>query len=201
MVTVGGNSADSLGGAGVHTVAAKVAATTAPAPSAGLAGYGVAAVGRLQQNEQRRVDLLAAGGFSRDGAGEGVLALAAAASAAAAARHGILSSGGDGAPNGLAGKFVGNVQVTGNLSKGGGSFKIDHPLDPENKYPTSFVESPDMKNIYDGNVTTDANGEATVEFAGLVRGVEPRLPLSTHGHRHIRASHRRREDQRKPLRY
>jgi hypothetical protein len=57
----------------------------------------------------------------------------------------------------------GNVQVSGNLSKGGGSFKIDHPLDPANKYLYhSFVESPDMKNIYDGKVTTDNTGLATV---------------------------------------
>jgi hypothetical protein len=66
---------------------------------------------------------------------------------------------------GLAGKFEGNVEVTGNISKGGGSFKIDHPLDPENKYLYhSFVESPDMKNIYDGNATTDENGEAIVKL-------------------------------------
>ena len=59
--------------------------------------------------------------------------------------------------------FLGNVDVDGNLSKAGGSFKIDHPLDPANKYLyTSFVESPDMKNIYDGNVTTDGSGLATV---------------------------------------
>ena len=51
---------------------------------------------------------------------------------------------------------AGNVDVIGTLSKGGGSFKIDHPLDPANKYLYhSFVESPDMKNMYDGNVTTD----------------------------------------------
>jgi hypothetical protein len=62
-----------------------------------------------------------------------------------------------------AGYFTGNVHVTGTLVKGGGSFKIDHPLDPANKYLShSFVESPDMKNVYDGNVTTDANGEAIV---------------------------------------
>jgi len=62
-----------------------------------------------------------------------------------------------------AGYFQGNVHVTGNLTKGGGAFKIDHPLDPEGKYLShSFVESPDMKNVYDGNVTTDANGEAIV---------------------------------------
>jgi hypothetical protein len=70
---------------------------------------------------------------------------------------------------GIAGEFNGRVQVwgdaqvTGNLSKGGGSFKIDHPLDPENKYLYhSFVESPDMMNVYNGNVTTDADGDATV---------------------------------------
>ncbi|GBC80422.1 hypothetical protein HRbin09_01659 [bacterium HR09] len=67
--------------------------------------------------------------------------------------------------SGLAGFFEGNVQVTANLFKGGGSFKIDHPLDPEHKYLYhSFVESPDMKNVYDGNVVLDQNGEAWVEL-------------------------------------
>ena len=57
----------------------------------------------------------------------------------------------------------GNVHVTGTLSKGGGSFKIDHPLDPEHKYLYhSFVESPDMKNIYDGIAVTGDDGYATV---------------------------------------
>ena len=64
---------------------------------------------------------------------------------------------------GYAGYFQGNVHVTGSLSKAGGSFKIDHPLDPEHKYLYhSFVESPDMMNLYNGNVTTDAAGDATV---------------------------------------
>ena len=64
---------------------------------------------------------------------------------------------------GFAGYFIGNVVVTGTLSKGGGAFKIDHPLDPENKYLYhSFVESPDMMDIYNGLVTLDGNGEAVV---------------------------------------
>jgi hypothetical protein len=64
-----------------------------------------------------------------------------------------------------AGFFSGNVHVAGTLTKAGGSFKIDHPLDPENKYLShSFVESPDMKNIYDGVVTLDSGGAATVEL-------------------------------------
>jgi hypothetical protein len=57
----------------------------------------------------------------------------------------------------------GNVEVTGSLSKGSGSFKIDHPLDPANKYLYhSFVESPDMMNVYNGNVVTNQRGVATV---------------------------------------
>jgi hypothetical protein len=65
--------------------------------------------------------------------------------------------------SGYAGYFWGRVTVTGNLSKGGGSFKIDHPLDPANQYLYhSFVESPDMMNIYNGNVLLDATGEAWV---------------------------------------
>ena len=70
-----------------------------------------------------------------------------------------------GGSSALAGKFEGNVEVTGSLTKGGGSFKIDHPLDPGNKYLYhSFVESPDMMNIYNGNATLDANGEAVVDL-------------------------------------
>jgi trimeric autotransporter adhesin len=61
------------------------------------------------------------------------------------------------------GKFAGDLDVVGNISKAGGSFKIDDPIDPANKYLYhSFVESPDMKNIYDGNVITDERGQATV---------------------------------------
>ena len=68
-----------------------------------------------------------------------------------------------------AGYFVGDVTITGdldivgNISKGGGTFKIDHPMDPENKYLVhSFVESPEMMNVFNGNITTDAQGFATV---------------------------------------
>src|SRR5580692_2571436 len=70
-----------------------------------------------------------------------------------------------GSASGWAAWFNGNVDVDGNLTKGGGSFKIDHPLDPANKYLYhSFVESPDMMNIYNGNVITDAQGSAIVKL-------------------------------------
>ncbi len=78
--------------------------------------------------------------------------------------EGVAGISGSGA-TGSAGYFDGKVTVTGTVTKGGGAFKIDHPLDPEHKYLYhSFVESPDMKNIYDGVVTTDANGDAVVEM-------------------------------------
>jgi len=62
-----------------------------------------------------------------------------------------------GAPSGYAGLFYGNTWVAGTLFKNAGAFRIGPPLDPANKYLShSFVESPDMKNIYDGVATTTA---------------------------------------------
>jgi hypothetical protein len=74
----------------------------------------------------------------------------------------------------------GNVAVNGTLSKTAGSFKIDHPVDPANKWLYhSFVESPDMKNVYDGVATLDSAGEATVSlpsyFDALNRDVRYQL--------------------------
>ena len=73
--------------------------------------------------------------------------------------------------NSYAGLFEGNVLMAGSvwiygsLSKPGGSFRIDHPLDPANKYLAhSFVESPEMLNVYDGVVELDARGEAQVDL-------------------------------------
>jgi len=74
------------------------------------------------------------------------------------------TSGIAGATN-YAGYFSGDVNVTGTLSKAAGTFRIDHPQDPANKYLIhSFVESPDMMNVYNGNITTDGNGDANVEL-------------------------------------
>jgi hypothetical protein len=64
---------------------------------------------------------------------------------------------------GYAAYLQGKVIIIGPLSKPGGSFKIDHPLDPANKYLChSFVESPDMKNVYDGVAVLDDKGEAEI---------------------------------------
>ncbi len=76
-------------------------------------------------------------------------------------------------------KIFGDLDITGELSKGSGTFKIDHPNDPYNKYMYhSFVESPEMRNVYYGRAdTTDStsviglpywwmalNGDNTDEF-------------------------------------
>ncbi|MCD4819636.1 MAG: hypothetical protein K8S23_13185 [Candidatus Cloacimonetes bacterium] len=67
--------------------------------------------------------------------------------------------------SGRAGYFNGDVHVNGNLSKSSGTFLIDHPYDPANKYLAhSLVESPDMMNVYNGNIILDNKGEAIVEL-------------------------------------
>ncbi len=59
----------------------------------------------------------------------------------------------------------GSLYVGGELEKGSGTFIIDDPIDPANKMLShSFVESPDMMNIYNGSVTLDDKGEAVVEM-------------------------------------
>jgi hypothetical protein len=65
----------------------------------------------------------------------------------------------------FAGMFDGDVTVSGTISKSAGSFRIDHPLDPANRYLShSSVESPDMKNMYDGVAALDGAGEAWIEL-------------------------------------
>jgi len=62
-----------------------------------------------------------------------------------------------------AGWFVGNLHFTQTLTGGLKSFKIDHPLDPANKYlQHACIESDEILNLYNGNVTLDGSGEAWV---------------------------------------
>jgi len=59
----------------------------------------------------------------------------------------------------------GRLTVTGDLLKAGGGFKIDHPLDPANKYLChSFIESPNRTNIYDGTCILDSEGDAIISL-------------------------------------
>ncbi len=85
-------------------------------------------------------------------------------------------------PQGLAGVFSGDVlasqdmTVTGTFTAANKLFKIDHPLDPENKYLVhASVESFEMINVYSGNVTTDAAGDATVLLPGYFQAINSDL--------------------------
>jgi hypothetical protein len=58
----------------------------------------------------------------------------------------------------------GDLDVTGALSKGSGSFKIDHPLKPDTHHLVhSFLEGPQADNIYRGTVAL-VGGAATVNL-------------------------------------
>ena len=62
------------------------------------------------------------------------------------------------------GTDTGDVWVAGSLTARAKTFKIDHPLDPANKYLShSSVESPDMiEHLQRQCCHGDANGNATV---------------------------------------
>jgi hypothetical protein len=78
--------------------------------------------------------------------------------------YGIYSTAYLGATN-WAGYFNGDINVTGTVWKSSSGFRIDHPLDPANRYlQHSSVESSEMKNIYDGVAVLDAAGKVTVQL-------------------------------------
>ncbi len=66
----------------------------------------------------------------------------------------------------------GDLDVTGTLTAGAKDFKIDHPLDPTNKYLYhGSVESSEMMNIYTGNATLDGGGAAIVSLPNWFEAV------------------------------
>jgi hypothetical protein len=102
-------------------------------------------------------------GTTGNGSGIGLVGLSSTGIGAVGYSGGIGVVGFNPNAGGLAGYFSGNVAITGTLTKGAGAFRIDHPLDPAHEYlQHSFVESPDMMNVYNGNLTTNAKGFATV---------------------------------------
>ena len=138
-------------------------------------GYGVNGMASASNGKT-----IGVGAHSKSREGHGVYALASSNSGK---NYGIYAK--TNSPEGYAGYFSGRVHVAGTLTKRSGSFTIDHPLDPENKYLShSFVESPDMMNIYNGNGILDEHGEAVVElptyFSALNRDYRYQLtPIGT----------------------
>ncbi len=63
----------------------------------------------------------------------------------------------------FAAMFHGAVNVTGPVHKSGGGFRIDHPDHPETHYLQHwFVESDEMRNLYDGIAVLDGKGSAEI---------------------------------------
>lgn len=67
---------------------------------------------------------------------------------------------------GWAGFFSGDVYVSGSCCGAGQAYtRIDHPLDPENKYLNqSLIQSPEMLSLINGNTRLDSKGEAIVSI-------------------------------------
>ena len=164
------------GGAGLSGYGGPSSGTSS---TPGLAGYGVYANGGqgFGLHDRGGNGIMTYGGDTYGEGGYGGYGVMATGGSGVVGGDGIQAYGGagqlagglgiyaEGQGTGYAGTFNGEVAVEGNVSKSGGSFKIDHPLDPANKYLYhSFVESPDMKNIYDGNVITDGSGTAVVSM-------------------------------------
>jgi len=157
---LGASSYAAAGGAGVKGTGGTAGAATLAAGGPGVVGDG--GNGTASQ-AQGGAGGMFTGGSAPGGSGAGVIAIGGDSNVTAEGGNGIYAQPG---LNGrYAGEFKGDVVVFGNIYKSGGSFKIDDPADPADKYLShSFVESPDMMNIYNGNVVTNAKGEATVEL-------------------------------------
>jgi len=129
-------------------------------------GFGVDARGGTGANAQGGDGVDATGGDSTNSVGgRGVVATGGGSGAGNQGGSGITALGGSGATIGLAGNFIGDVNISGKLTVTSGMkmFHIDHPLDPENKYLNHVaIESAEVLNVYSGNITTDTNGDAVV---------------------------------------
>jgi hypothetical protein len=168
-----GEAPSGLGGDGVDGYAS----TGGCCAGSGVAGYGtfgstgVTGVGGDAGESNAGAGVYASGGTGGPGipGGAGVWAEGAANNGTAGTDgDGIYATnpdGGTASTGGYAGYFRGDINVTGAIFAGTKDFKIDHPMDPANKYLLhSSVESSEMMNIYTGNATLDGSGEAIVQL-------------------------------------
>jgi hypothetical protein len=148
-VVIDGNGKIGTGGVGTPDAGLHVVNNTSPSVDFLTDGDGVA--GECGMQACNGVYAMANGDN-----GTGLFARSTGASSVA-----MLASAEGGAV--LAGEFFGDVNVSGHLTQGSALLKIDHPLDPGNKYLYhSAVESPDMMNVYNGIVELDGAGSAWV---------------------------------------
>lgn len=157
----GGESNGGSGGNGVVATGGSIDGRGVIATGGvGSVGYGVEAKGgaSLGAGHVAGAGIKTIGGpstGSNSASGTGILAIAGEAT--------------NGATRGRAGIFEGDVSVSEHLTAGSldvtgtKNFKIDHPLDPENKYLLhAAIESSEVLNVYSGNVVTNAKGEAVI---------------------------------------
>ncbi len=148
-----------------HAMIVQTSSTSTIDNSRALIGYAA----NSSVENQGLFGLAAGNGAS---ANVGVFAVGAPSVSSTGNSYGVYGYASDGANNfgvygngtgtGYAGYFNGPLFALSS-SSGVKSFKIDHPADPANKYLYhSSVESNDMMNLYNGNIETDANGDATV---------------------------------------
>ena len=165
----GGFGMSVTGGDGDTVLGGYALTATAGNSNTSRGGVGVTAIGGDSNSHDAGDGINATGGDS--GSRSGGLAIRAEGGAGNGVNeHGgygiyaIRGIGTNGAMDGFAGFFVGDVHIIGDLSVGGTkNFKIDHPLDTANKYLIhAAIESSEVLNVYSGNVTTDASGNASV---------------------------------------
>ncbi|MFO0838573.1 MAG: hypothetical protein U1D55_08580 [Phycisphaerae bacterium] len=107
--------------------------------------------------------------------GSGGIGVYGGANAGASVNYGIYGS---------TSSFVSGYGVYSNGrfgASGTKSFRIDHPIDPANKYLNHYcAEGPEPLNVYSGAVTTDKDGEAWVELPSYYAEInrDPRYTLT-----------------------
>jgi len=120
---------------------------------------------------------------SVDGSGEKYAVFATASGGQSAC--GLYASASGASGSNYAAWLDGAVAVTGNLYVfGTKDFRIDHPLDPANKYLNHFaMESDEVLNAYAGNAVLDGSGEAWVTLADWFDEInrDPRYQLTCIG--------------------
>jgi hypothetical protein len=163
LVALGGGGASGAannGAAGISSTGGDAGCCGGSGQQTGIGGTGIIAVGGAGKPSNISLGLGGVGGsFTGGSAADCDLGGVCGADGIHAA-PGLASNG---KPGGLAGVFFGDIVVNGAITADVKDFKIDHPLDPANKYLVhSSVESSEMMNLYTGNVALDANGEATV---------------------------------------
>jgi hypothetical protein len=172
-------------GSSVDNIGVKGEATSTVAPNYGVYGTTPSRNGRGVYGLASASNGTAYGGYFQSNADQGAAVYGKATSLSTL--NGLVQYGGlfiaDG-PNGRgvwgihSNSAAGGAGVVGQNSNGFGvfaygdmgcsgnkSFQIDHPLDPENKYLRHYcAEGPEPRNVYQGHVTTGANGYAWIDL-------------------------------------